>query len=453
MRHVTDADMEQLLSGRLDPAETRSLFHHLLSRCRFCRRHWVLIAEVLDEEEDGAPGPGVAFDDSGYDAAIERAFAAAQAAIPHWQEEARVACNLAEAPKYPRGVLDLPRDTPADFGWSWVETLLQAVPAERYRDPQQMLMLALSAEAQARRLLESGLYPPALAADLHARALGELANAHRINDQFAEADSYLNEAVAAQQAGAGDPLVLARLSEIGASLRAAQRRLDVAIEMLDGACQLYQQVGEIHLAGRVLIKKGIHTAHTGRYPEAADILEKGLDSIDAACDPQLAMTGRYNYINALELSGEYLRASKLLLKSGLREAFADEPLNLLKLRWLEGKIHAGLGRLEKAETALTAARQGFFVKIQNYDAALVGLDLLGIWLRQGRAVEAQELAEDVLATFLDLGIRSEALKALRYLREACRQRAATPALVKVVTDFLRQLEWQPLLRFAPAAGL
>jgi tetratricopeptide (TPR) repeat protein len=233
----------------------------------------------------------------------------------------------------------------------------------------------------------------------------------------------------------------------------AQRRLDVAVESLDRTCQLYKEAGETHLAGRILIIKGIHIAHTGRYTEAAEILEKGLDSIDAARDPQLAMTGRYNYINALELSGEYRRASRLLLKSGLRDAFAAEPLNLLKLSWLEGKIHAGLGRLQRAEAALTAARQGFFEKIQNYDAALVGLDLLGIWLRQGKAVEAQELAEDVLETFLDLGIQSEALKALRYLREACRQRAATPALVKLVTDFLRQLEWQPLLRFAPARGL
>jgi tetratricopeptide (TPR) repeat protein len=453
MRHVTDADMEHLLSGRLGPGETRSLFRHLLSRCRFCRRHWALIAEVL-EEEDGAPGPDTAFDDSRYDAAIDRAFAAAQAMLPHWQVEAgRVNQNLAEAAQHPRGVLDLPKDTPDEYSWSWVETLLRAVPAERYRDPQHMLMLALGTEAQARRLRESGLYPTALAADLHARALGELANSYRITNQFTEADALLNKAVTAQQEGTGDPLVLARLWEIGSSVRLAQRQLDIAIEALDGACQLYNEVGEPHLAGRALIKKGICTAHTCRYAEAAEILQEGLDRVDAVRDPHLATIGQYCYVYSLADCGEYIRASELLLKSGLREAFAAEPLNLLKLRWLEGKIHAGLGRLEKAETALTAARQGFFQKIQNYDAALVGLDLLEVWLRQGKAVEAQELAEDVLETFLDLGIQSEALKALRYLREACRQRAATPALVKLVADFLRQLEWQPLLRFAPAPGL
>jgi tetratricopeptide (TPR) repeat protein len=451
MRHVTDADMEQLLSGRLGPAETRSLFRHLTSRCRFCRRHWALIAELLEEE---APGSGATVDDSIYDVAIDRAFAAAKASLPHWQEEAaRVGRNLYEAARHPRGLLDLSKNTPDEFAWSWIETLLKAIPKERYRDPRQMLVLALSAEAQAKRLRESGLYPPALAADLHARALGELANAQRINEELAEANMLLNEAATARNQGTGDPLVLARIYEVGSSLRRDQRRLAEAIEALDGACQLYAEVGEPHLAGRALINKGICTAHICRFAEAARILQEGLDRIDAARDPQLAMIGRYCHINSLADGEEHRKASRLLLESGLREAFAGEPLNLLKLRWLEGKIHSGLGRLRKAETALTAARQGFFEKLQNYDAALVGLDLLGVWLRQGRAAEAQELAEDVLETFLALGIQSEALKALRFLHEVCRQRAATPILVKQVAGFLRQVEWQPLLRFAPAAGL
>ncbi|HKH48467.1 MAG TPA: hypothetical protein VKM72_27710 [Thermoanaerobaculia bacterium] len=448
MRHVTDADMEQLLSGRLESSEEQVLLRHLLSRCRFCRKHLELIAEILsDEGDEGIDAP---FEDPGYDLAIDRALAAAETAVPHWREEAsRVTRNLAEAPQHPRGVLDLPKETPDEFSWSWVETLLQVIPAERYRDPQHMLMLALSAEAQAKELRQSGLYASALAADLHARALSELANAFRINDQFAEATGLLNQAYAAQKEGTGDPLVLARILSVGASLRAAERHLDVAIEALNAAYQIYSTVGETHLAGQALVTKGIHIAHTGHYAEAAKILQEGLDRLDIASDPQLAVTGQYNYIYNLELSGDYRRASRLLLESGLREAFADEPLNLLKLRWLEGKIHVGLGRLRQAETALTAARQGFFAKSQSYDAALVGLDLLAVWLRQDKAAKAQELAEDVLETFVDLGIRPEALKAVRYLREACLQRAATPVLVKTVVDFLRQSEWQPLLRFAP----
>jgi len=148
MRHVTDADMEQLLSGRLEPGEEQGLLRHLLSRCRFCRKHLELISEILsDEGDEGIDAPS---EDPGHDLAIDRAFAVAEASVPHWREEAsRVASNLAEAPQHPRGVFDLPKETPDEFSWSWVETLLQVIPAERYRDPQHMLMLALSAEAQA----------------------------------------------------------------------------------------------------------------------------------------------------------------------------------------------------------------------------------------------------------------------------------------------------------------
>ena len=330
-----------------------------------------------------------------------------------------------------------------------MEALLQAIPAERYRAPRQMLALASTAEEEARHLRENGHCPPALAADLHARALSELANAWRINERLAEADELLEEADAARSEGTGDPLVLARLQEVASSLRRDQRRLAEAIEALDDTGQLYREIGETHLAGRSLINKGICTAHAGHYREATEILQEGLQRIDAARDPQLAAIGRHCYILSLADCGEHLRASELLLKSGLREEYAAEPLNLLKLRWLEGRIHAGLGRLRQAETALAAARQGFFERDQRYDAALVGLDLLGVWLRQEKATEAQELAEDVLQAFLALGIQSEALKALRFLREAFHRRAATPMMVQLVVEFLRRLEWQPLLRFAP----
>lgn len=448
MSHVTGADVEKLLSGRLEDAEARSVLRHLLACCPDCLPHLERVAEALDEDEPAEPG--LPIEDPGYDAAFDRAFAAARAALPHWREEAaRTARNLAEAPRHPHGVLGLPRETPDEFRWSWVETLLRTVPAERYRDPQKMYLLALAAEGQARRLRESGLYPPALAADLHARALCELANAARVNEDLDTANRLLNEAARAQREGTCDPLLLARIGEIGASLRKDQRRLDVAVEALDTAGRLYREAGETHLAGRVLITKGICTAHLGCSKEAAEILQEGLAAIDPARDPQLAVSGRYNYIHSLADCAQYRKASRFLLESGLGEAFAAEPLNLLKLRWLEGRIHAGLGRLEKAEAALAAARAGFFEKNQHYDAALAGLDLLGVWLRQDRAAEARALAEDVLETFNDLGIQSEALKALRYLREACRRQAATPALVQTVAGFLRQLSWQPLLRFAP----
>jgi hypothetical protein len=171
--------------------------------------------------------------------------------------------------------------------------------------------------------------------------------------------------------------------------------------------------------------------------------------IDPERDEQLAAIGRYSLIHALVDCGELRQAGKELLESGLREAFAQDPLNLAKLRWLEGKIHAGLGKLWRAEQVLGEVRASFRERGQEYDAALVGLDLAALWLQQGNNTAVRELAEEILETFAALGVQREALKAIRFLREACRREMATPALVQRVSGFLRRLEWQPQLRFAP----
>jgi hypothetical protein len=53
-----------------------------------------------------------------------------------------------------------------------------------------------------------------------------------------------------------------------------------------------------------------------------------------------------------------------------------------------------------------------------------------------------------LEIFKDLNVSREAERAVRYLRDACRQGAATVDLVQRVVSFLNRLEHQPGLRFA-----
>ena len=167
-------------------------------------------------------------------------------------------------------------------------------------------------------------------------------------------------------------------------------------------------------------------------------------------DPQLLSIGNQALLDALTDCGEYRQASRLLLQSGLREAFADEPLNLLKLRWVEGKIHAGSGRLAQSERAFSGVRSEFLRRAQIYDAALVGLELAAVWLRQGRSAEVGELAEELHATFDDLGVQREGARALYFVREACRRRAVTVPMIERTRQFLERLPWHPGLRFEPA---
>ena len=311
-----------------------------------------------------------------------------------------------------------------------------------------MRLLAVAATVAARNL-DPTRYGRAAINDLSARSCAELANAYRLQDEFESAEEALARAEGFLADGSGDPLILARLLEVEVSLRSDQKRLDEALELLDVLHQLYVELGETHLAGQTLISQGINTAVDDRPAEAVPLFREGLGLLEPERDPRLAAIGRYGLLNALELCGEHREAGRLLRASGLREAFADDPQNLAKLRWLEGKIHAGLGKLWRAEQVLGEVRDGFLERGQGYDAALVGLDLAAVWLRQDNHAAVRELAEEILETFAALGIQREGVKAVRYLREACRREMATPALVQWVAAFLRRLEGQPQLRFAP----
>lgn len=447
MSHLTDAEVELFVTGRLEPAVYRRAVRHLVGGCPECQERFLesaglktLLGQDLEPES---------IDEAGYDEAIDRAIAAALGEVPRWEQEREERDRLlAEALTSPGGILGLPQEDEGLQGWAFAEALLLASREERFRDRQRMRLLAFAATVAARNL-DPHQYGRAAISDLSARSSVELANAYRLHDEFESAEEALARAEGFLADGSGDPLLLARLLEVEVSLRSDQKRLGEALELLDILHQLYTELGETHLAGQTLISRGINTAIDDRPVEAVPLFREGLDLIEPERDPQLAAIGRYGLLNALELCGEYRQAGRLLLESGLREAFADDPLNLAKLRWLEGKIHAGLGKLWRAEQVLREVRDGFLERGQGYEAALVGLDLAAVWLRQDNHAAVRELAEEILETFAKLGIHREGLKAVRYLREACRREMATPALVQRVAGFLRRLEWQPQLRFAP----
>lgn len=419
---------------------------HLLGGCSPCQQRFAALGAsggATSGHRDSVEDP--------YDAVLDRVFDAVLGQeVPRWEsEKAQLARVLAAVEACPGGILELPSGTDQDLnGWPMVEALLQASFDARYRDLTEMRTLAFAAVVAARNL-KPGRYSPDRIADLQARAWGELGNTYRISDEFENAEEAFSCASEAWEQGSGDLMTLARLLDLEASLRSAQRRLSETLEHLDYAYQLYSQLGERHLAGRVLIKRGINTAYDGRPEEAALLLREGISLIDVERDQELAAIARYELIHSLVDCGRYQEAGRVLLKSDLRQAFSTQPLNLLKLRWLEAKIALGRERLPKAENALRKVQQEFHRHGQEYDAALVGLDLAEVLLRQGRAPEVRVLAREILETFEDLGIQPEALKAMRYLRTACEREMATPGMVQRVVSFLRRLEWQPQLRFAP----
>lgn len=444
MRHVSDGEIARFLCGGLDAGERQRVLRHLLGSCLACRARLGLYAPALFEMAAGPPAPSPE-EETAYDEVIDRVFTGVSAAAPRWQEERRQIEEAVERLREDRDALREMDDVPS---WPLVEALIRLSHEARYRDPGEMLELAFLAEFASRHL-DPELYGPGQIADVRIRALAEYANALRVSDDLAGAEEKFVEAARLYDQRSGDPLVMARVLDLLASLRTSQRRLPEAIDLLDTVHGLYHECGERHLAGRALISKGICTHYDGRPEDAVKLLRRGIAMLEPERDPQLVVHGQESLLHALVDCGRLKAARRLLLESGLRQKLKDEPVNLLKLRGVEGKISAGLGSLDQAEATFAEVRRDFLDRGMEYDAALLGLELMEVWLRQGRTAEVREMAEEVLDTFEELKVALEAQRAVRFLESACRQELATPILVQKVVSYLRRLQWTPGLRFAP----
>jgi tetratricopeptide (TPR) repeat protein len=450
LAHLNANEVERLLAGGLGPEDRLRVIRHLLSGCRWCRARLAPLAGVLFDAENLGDEP-VPASRTSYGKILDRAEAKAffyqLRYQPHQERMARALAAVRAASEEERErVIDVEILTLE--GWPRVEALLRLSFEERYRDPKRMLLLAWAARLEADDL-EPAEHGARLVADFQARAWAELGNAYRVNEQFELAGTVLAHAEGLLGHGTGDILLLARVADVQASLRTDQRRLGEALDLLEVVQKLYRDTGDLHLAGRALIKKGIIENYDGNPREAVVLLREGLQLIDPQRDPRLVASARLSIVYAFVDCGEFRKASHILLESGLRLAFAAEPLNLLKLRGVEGKILAGLGKLGRAERIFGEVREEFLLRGREYDAAMVGLELAAVWLRQGKAAQVRELAEETYETLRDLGVHHEAFKAVYFLREACRQQVLTLDLLRKVHHFLVRLEWQPLLRFQP----
>jgi len=491
--HPTPTEVSRLVGGTLSRDARRRLVVHLLHGCPQCARllapALALTPAMLARRARRAAGravakPGTGISGAGTPAATAPAgksrvpaeprpaagaAAGRQAATadPYDQPVAR-ACALAlrrfRELRRERRTAGMPRPAasggqdgaaPGDLaprhlrGLLRVEMLLAASWNLRYDDPHEMVRLAELALFAAERL-EKARHGRAAIADLRARAWAELANAYRVADDLARAEKAMARAVSWLHRGSGDPWLLARVADLMASLLSDQRRFGDAGELLDKVHRFYRRVGDLHLAGRALVSRGIFAGYDNDPRRALALLLQGLELIDVDRDSRLAVNAVHAILHNLVERGRHRQARILLWRSRSLLVRHGGRLPLLQLRWLEGRIHAGLSRLDLAEAELLAARQGFAAAGSPYHAALVGLDLATVWLRQGKTPQVRELVQEMIAAFRALRIAREAVAALLILREACDRDEATLERVRTVAMLLTELERQP--RHRPGAG-
>ena len=276
-----------------------------------------------------------------------------------------------------------------------------------------------------------------------------LANALRVGGDLAASAQVLAHADELwEQGAAGAP----------AGLLDETRRLDLKASLL----MYYGRFEEVHslladaLQGarteqaraRLLIKQARNLEFAGQYEAAIEALREVKPLIDAKSDPRLVFAHDFNKTVSLLHLDRYGEAALLLP----RVAALTDPGNELdgvRLRWLQGRTWAGLGRRAEAVAALSQVREYFLSERIVYDFAMVSVELGTLYLEQGRTRQVPELAERMMWIFDSQGVHKEALAALALFCQAAQAGEVQAEWTRRLVKYLYRAEHNPNLKFEP----
>jgi tetratricopeptide (TPR) repeat protein len=363
--------------------------------------------------------------------------------VEHWDERVAV-FEGRQAPELLEELLEKPfaeqianiRDGDRFQTWALCQLLLKRSMNVVGDDPAQAVRLAELA-VRISELLVGEAYDPHWLIDLRAKAWSYLGNASRVLGElwaseraFREAEEYLNQSLT------GNLEVKADLLRLESSLRRAQRRLDEAKELADEALRLYRDSGDVHGVGVVLVKKAKILEEQGDLERAIGLLEEASTEIDETSDPHLLLCIRHNLVLLLAAADRYVEAEALLPEVRRLATELGNPLDLVRLRWVEGRIELGLGRRGPAEAAFREVQREFFERRMGYDAALVSLDLAILYAAEGATAAIKQLAVEILPAFESREVHREAFAALIMFQQAAEEERMTVALARNLASFL-----------------
>ena len=426
LRHPSAAALEAFLEDRLTAEGFRAVVAHLLRGCRRCQKIVGRLAAGLFLP----PRKEVPEEELQFDHAIELAWAAVE--INHDEELFLMAHPEEREEKTP------------ELLHARLEKELAESFRHRHSDPAKMVFHAEEAAKITDLVLDESDYPPGAFDDLIARVAAALGNAYRVANRFEEAEKAFKTAFSAAASGSGDELLLAQILGLQASLYLAQRKFELCFQNLERVYSLYMAAGDLHLASRALIKTGIAKGYANQPEEAVALLRRCIAGIDPAREPGLLPSAIHSLASFTVAAGRYQEGRSLLVEhQALLYGRRDEPLELLKLRWIEGSIAAGLGHREEAEAAFQEVRTGFADHRLPDQAAVATMDLALLWAGEGRTAEIAELVAESVQIFAGLGLRRESIAALLVLREAAGRDRLTLSLVQRIAARLRDLEQRP----------
>lgn len=397
--HPSAEVFERMTRGMASPEETRGAVRHLLTACPHCSR--------LAQASRTARQP---LSEQSYDEVFDRLQRKVAEGLMRVEKERETARQLYVELLDQEAVQGLSQvhSTRRYASLALCELLLQVARDSGLEDPARARR-ATELAVRVAEQLDLELYGAPVVQDLRAIAWAYLADTGRVHADLRLSNNALETAELLLEEGSGDPLAKAELLGIKASLCAYSGRFAEAVHLLNKVASIYRRLSDGHLVGRTYIKKGTILGNAGELTAALRLIRCGMDMIEPVREPRLMVCATHNYIWFLKENGHAGQASACL--DGARRLYqrADDRRDLLRLRWLEGKIAE---RSREAESALQAARDGLAREGLAYEAALAAMDLAVLYTSEGRRSEMRRQTDQMLPLFRSEEMYRETLMAL-----------------------------------------
>lgn len=412
--HLSLEMLAKWLSGTLEHDEIlRLVIPHFLAHCTVCRERHEEILKIQKE-------------------------------VGHWDAEIAVTEGL-QAPELWARLADRPyaeqlREVEEDeelHAWGLCRLLLEKSREATFSDPARGVDLANLALCVVRHLGEA--YDPNWVMDLRGRCFAYLGNARRVLGELRSADDAFVKAEACLlRSTSGNPEVWAEVLDLKSSLRRAQRRLGEALSLADEALSAYREIGDRHGTGKALLQQAKILEEMDNPSGAIELLKGAVEEVDPGKYPRLYFYVRCNLLCCLVIAGSFGEAEQLLPELVGLSGETAQPLDLVRLRWMDGNIHLGLGRLGPAEAAFREVQREFLERQMGFDAALVSLDLARLLAQEGCTEDLKRLAAELMPIFQSRDVDREAIVSLLMFQRACEEERLTVDLVRQVSAHLRR---------------
>jgi len=417
-RHLSLVTLARLATGRIEIEEIRQLLiPHLVSVCAGCREIHGELQRLKQE-------------------------------VGHWDELVVVLEGL-DAPDLWHRLQPMPYDQQLrqveEDGelqtWALCRLLLRKSLEAIFHRPDLAVQLAYLAVKIAVHLGDA--YNRDWVMDLRALAFAYLGNARKVLGELKSADDAFYEAHShLRRSGTGNPRVEAEVLDLEASLRQTERRFGEALELLDRVFATYTgddpEISDLHLAGQALVKRAYTLEQMGEVEQAISTLREAAPMISEERDPRLLLCLKHNLIMVLAAAGLHQDASAMLPEvKDLANRLGNE-LDLLRLRWVEGRVALGLGMRGPAEQAFKEVQRDLLNRDMGYDAALASLDLAILYAQEGCISELKQLALDILPVFSSQEVHREAMAALLLFQHACEEERLTVELARQLASLLER---------------